>query len=516
MAATGTKKPPPDRSPISRSGLNGPMRRVHRDRQVAARACIVGLACILVLASVAVACARADPTFAPRLDESAIAEPSDVRTEPTGAPNATDADPNDVDPTEGGVDAAPAPLSGAGPAEGNEPDTGEPGTGLPTLGPVADDRIVVATASGGIFLVDRDGDNRIDLAQGGLGTALHPVWRPDGRRVAWSQADANGFSVMSSNIDGTERRRAQSPFGGYFGSWDPTSSTLGILGPAAPGTGLVFDAGTGAAMPGVVDRDTFYFFSWSPDGRQWIVHSGSGFRIKGIDGSTTPLELDGGRFRTPVWARDGTIFMTLAGPDGNVIVRLDPERLTASEVFTGGDETNFVLDPTGRYLAVQTTDVRGPSDPQPDLGEPGTVSTRRQTQQVETTSAVVIVDLSSDSVVDVIGTETGGLWWSPDGSRLAILAPHGDDTQLVHWTVWSKDASFTTQPFRLTPFYAQAYVPFFDQFAQSVTPWSPDSSRFVYPGIGIDDDRGIYVQEARAGVAPQLIADGILAFWSPT
>ena len=59
-------------------------------------------------------------------------------------------------------------------------------------------------------------------------------------------------------------------------------------------------------------------------------------------------------------------------------------------------------------------------------------------------------------------------------------------------------------------------MPFFDQFAQSVTPWSPDSDRFVYPGIGIDDARGIFVQVAEPGVAPELIADGILAFWSPT
>ena len=459
---------------------------------------------LVLLALVASGCARAEPSIVP-LSQAATGDAS-LSTPPAAA-----------DPTPGpAADQTDATDEGDGADEADDAEPQAPGTGLPALGPAAQDRIVVASAAGGIFLIDGDGSNRVDLAENGTGTALHPVWRPDGRRVAWSMADAQGFSVMSSNVDGSEQRRAQSPFGGYFGSWDPTSSTLGFLGPAAPGTGLVFDSGTGAAMPGVVDRDTFYFFSWSPDGRQWIVHSGSGFRIKGVDGSTTPLDLDGGRFRAPVWAPDGTILVTLLGPEGNVIVRLDPERQAASEVFTGGDETNFVLDPSGRYLAIQTTDVERPGDENPELGEPGTVSTRRAAQPFETTAQVVIVDLETRSILDTIDTATGGLWWSPDGSKLAILGPHADDTPLVHWTIWSKDGAFTTEPFRLTTLYAQAYVPFFDQFAQSVTPWSPDSSRFVYPGIGLDDERGIFVQDAVPGASPQRIADGILAFWSPT
>ncbi len=443
-------------------------------------------------------CAQAEPSIVP-LAES------------VGAASSETADPA----TESNLDSGRDPEPDAAP-QAVEPDAAQPAVGLPAVGPAADDQIVVSSAQGGIYLLNPDDGSRVTLAADGEGIALHPVWRPDGRRVAWSLADDRGFSVMSSNIDGTEQRRAQSPFGGYFGSWDPTSATLGYLGPAAPGTGLVFDSGTGAAMPGVVDSDTFYFFSWSPDGRQWIVHAGSGFRIKGVDGSTTPLNLDGGRFRAPVWAPDGSIFVTLRSPAGNAIVQLELESQAATEIFVGGDETNFVLDPTGRFLAVQTTDVVAPSPDNDGLGEPGTVSARRL-QPPATTGSVVIVEIATRQIIDVIETETGGLWWSPDGTKLAILGPHAPGTTLVDWTIWEDGTTFTTDPFRLTTLYTQAYVPFFDQFAQSVTPWSPDSTRFVYPAISTNDERGIFVQEARPGVPPILIADdGILAFWSPT
>lgn len=471
---------------------------------------IVGIAMLGLLGS---ACSPADPSVTPvtpltgtgtqSAAEEAAPSAGGESTEPADDASALQTPPPTPSPT-------PVPTSDTAEAASGS------GTGLPAIGPVAESRIVVASAAGGIYLVDGDGSARVDLASAGTGVALHPVWRPDGRRVAWSLADATGFSVMSSNADGSELRRAQSPFGGYFGSWDPTSSTLGFLGPAAPGTGLVFDAGTGAAIPGVVDSDTFYFFSWSPDGRQWIVHSGSGFRIKGIDGSTTPLNLDGGRFRAPVWAPDGTILLTVLGPEGNVIVRLDPVQETASEIFQGGDETNFVLDPTGRYLAVQTTELVQPGTEAGTVSTE-TVSTRRQPQPFDTTASVVIIDLESGAIIDVVATETGGLWWSPDGTKLAILAPHAPETRLVHWTIWSQAETFSTAPFRLTQLYAQAYVPFFDQFAQSVTPWSPDGTRFVYPGISTDDESGIFVQEAQPGSQATLIAeDGILAFWSPT
>lgn len=439
-----------------------------------------------------------------------------ARAEPTIMPLAAPGGDTSTPPAEASPESAPDSESPTAEPGAAEPERSEAAVGLPIVGPPAASQIVVSTAAGGVYVLDPDDGNRISLAADGAGVALHPVWRPDGRRLAWSLADDRGFSVMSSNVDGSEQRRAQSPFGGYFGSWDPTSATLGFLGPAAPGTGLVFDAGTGAAMPGVVDSDTFYFFSWSPDGRQWIVHAGSGFRIKGLDGSTTPLNLEGGRFRAPVWAPDGSIFVTLRSPAGNAIVRLDLESEDATEIFVGGDETNFVLDPTGRFLAVQTTDLVPPAPDSDDLGEPGTVSTRRL-QPPQTIAAVSIVEVATGQVIDVIETETGGLWWSPDGSKLAILGPHAPGTTLVDWTIWEDGATFTTNPFRLTTLYAQAYVPFFDQFAQSVTPWSPDSTRFVYPAISADDERGIFVQEARPGVPPTLIADdGILAFWSPT
>ena len=55
-------------------------------------------------------------------------------------------------------------------------------------------------------------------------------------------------------------------------------------------------------------------------------------------------------------------------------------------------------------------------------------------------------------------------------------------------------------------------VPFFDQYAQSMTLWSPDGSAFAFPGV-VDGEDGIWVQEL-AGADPRRIAGGSWVAWS--
>ena len=45
--------------------------------------------------------------------------------------------------------------------------------------------------------------------------------------------------------------------------------------------------------------------------------------------------------------------------------------------------------------------------------------------------------------------------------------------------------------------------------------WSPDGSAFVYAGESESGESGIWIQPATADVAPDRIADGVFATWSP-
>ena len=108
-----------------------------------------------------------------------------------------------------------------------------------------------------------------------------------------------------------------------------------------------------------------------------------------------------------------------------------------------------------------------------------------------------------------------GFWWSPDGEHLAVMVPVGS-TGDVRWLLWNRDESFVSDSFTPTPLFARSYAPFFDQFHQTVTPWSPDGSWLVYTGFDDTGEPAAFVLEAAVGAEPQRIAsDAAVAFWSP-
>jgi TolB protein len=59
----------------------------------------------------------------------------------------------------------------------------------------------------------------------------------------------------------------------------------------------------------------------------------------------------------------------------------------------------------------------------------------------------------------------------------------------------------------------QDTFPFFPQYAQSISFWSPDSSAFAFAGL-VDGDDGIWVQHLDED-APTMVSDGVWVAWSP-
>lgn len=430
---------------------------------------------------------------------------STLTAEPTPGPAARA-------PVQAATKAAEPTATADGQASGSPESltSDEVSVGAPTVSSPASSRVVVESSAGELFLIDGDGDNRLDLSSGDETIARHPVWSPDGRRIGWSEVTPAGPAIASSNAQGGERRRAETPFSGYFGYWNPTSTLLGFLGEADSGTGMVLDDGSGSPLNDLVDNDSFYYYSWSPDGARWVVHSGSGIRIMSTDGSDgTFVDLKPGRFRAPVWTPDGSVLLAVPDDDGNVIVRLNPETGGVRPVLGVGDITNFVLDRSGRYLAVESVHVDLDASPETLISQPADDARLERAE-------VLVHDLTTGETVVAWENISAGFWWSPDGTTLAILVG-ADEPAMARWSVWRGGDSFLGEPFRLTRNYAAGYAPFFDQFAQSVTPWAPDSSRFVYAGENGDGDSGVFVQRAEPGTPPNRIAaEGVVAFWSPT
>jgi hypothetical protein len=57
-------------------------------------------------------------------------------------------------------------------------------------------------------------------------------------------------------------------------------------------------------------------------------------------------------------------------------------------------------------------------------------------------------------------------------------------------------------------------LPYFDQYHQSVTIWSPDNNNLVLSFLGQSGSPGIAIVAASGNLEPRLLAEGILGFWS--
>jgi TolB protein len=121
-------------------------------------------------------------------------------------------------------------------------------------------------------------------------------------------------------------------------------------------------------------------------------------------------------------------------------------------------------------------------------------------------------------------------WWSPDSQKLLFLTvetrklpdsaqpvdfrPQSSDSLYLRWHIW--DGEHTTNFPRFVPSdtFLADYVRFADQYARSMTLWSPDSRAFTYAARAAGGEDAIWVQPA-SGAGAQQVTAGTMATWSP-
>jgi len=127
-----------------------------------------------------------------------------------------------------------------------------------------------------------------------------------------------------------------------------------------------------------------------------------------------------------------------------------------------------------------------------------------------------VIDIGTGEAVEISDAAIAAFFWSPDGERLLYLDPDADEEGIrFRWGVWEGTSSFLTPPFVPSLLFAREYLQFFEQYAQSMSLWSPDGSAFAYPGANEEGEEGIWIQSARPDRAPVLVADGDFVAWSP-
>jgi Tol biopolymer transport system component len=388
------------------------------------------------------------------------------------------------------------PEASRSPAAGNRPipSPSPRATGIPG----APGRIAVLDGRGTLTAFDADGSDAVVLAHSVPDETLvrQPTWSPDGAHIAWVGLAADGTSadIMTAAADGkrpTDTPVAAAPF---YLSWDPTSSRLVYLGGSATADielGLV-DVGASTYAP--IDAGNPFYFSWAPAGKQLLVHVGTDRLDRlAIDGTRTSLDDRPGTFTAPVWTADGRtlVYATQSGGGQRLVAYdLGTQRRDVLARFDG--TIAFVVSPDGQRVAFQV--LKGPT-----LVTPLSVIDRKT------------------GTIDRVATEySPAFFWSPDGDKLLSLLPELTPERLwFRWGVWEDGSSFTTGRFVPSLVFSRDYLQFFEQYAQSMSLWSPDGSAFVYAAESESGETGVWIQPATSDAAPVHLADGVFATWSP-
>jgi WD40-like Beta Propeller Repeat len=105
-----------------------------------------------------------------------------------------------------------------------------------------------------------------------------------------------------------------------------------------------------------------------------------------------------------------------------------------------------------------------------------------------------------------------GFFWSPDGKSLLVLQPHQDGSGEVEMLIHDSNGARSLGSIAPQPSFVREVLQFFDQYAQSLQLWAPDSSAFTMVGA-IDGQPGVWVISP-AGYDPVRVSDGSWAVWS--
>ena len=241
------------------------------------------------------------------------------------------------------------------------------------------------------------------------------------------------------------------------------------------------------------------YYSWSPDGRNVATHIGAerleSARIEEAGGGS--LGVEPGMFQAPRWTDRG-IFAVEQGLRDQRLVVITPDGASTA-VATLPGPTTFVATDAGDKVAVQSV-AAGVNGLSASLQSLPNISANR----------LVVVNLDEEQQTPITDDPVLAYFWSPTGDRLLILDVV--EGPLARWSVWSEGDIEEIVRFDPEPSFMTQMVPFFDQYAQSLSLWAPDGSEFVFPGT-VDGERGIWVADLEGGI--KRVGFGTWVSWSP-
>lgn len=379
-------------------------------------------------------------------------------------------------------------------------------------------RILALADDGNIRTLQADGSDPRALTQDASITRIYrqPVWAPSGERVAWAEivTGETGLStaLRTARIDGSDATSADAEgYPPFYIHWGPEGAQLAYLSNWTSGLALrAVDVAGGGSRAVTLGVGQPYYFDWEPGERRMLTHvGGERLALLSLDGSETRLPGVPGVFGAPQWSTAGErLLYAVRDSDGQRLVLANTDGQRQRDVLPFDGQVSFSLSPDGRRIAYAIT-----------------------TRPVAAAAfgPLSVLDLATGESTRVSTHPALGFFWSPDSRSLIYLLPAdtgpqaprasliavADDELWLRWHLWNGTGSQELARFAPSAVFLIDYLRFFDQYARSMTPWSPDSRAFVYAGGGEDGQTGIWVQPVIDDLAPVRITDGTYAAWSP-
>lgn len=340
-----------------------------------------------------------------------------------------------------------------------------------------------------------------------------PSWSPDGHYLAFSAISGTGQTFPTTNQMLLAARDGSDVHAAYEGdhwpvyyNWAPKSDQLGVLTQSAAGQTLALrrvsiDGSGGEA----IDTGNPLFWAWSPDGGTMLVHAGN-TRLAALQlGSVVQehdLGLALGAFQAPAISPDGRQALVAAASSATSqqLVRIDLGTGEPQPLIDIASQASFTWSPDGARVAMLDLSLDNkyqfPAGP------------------------LHVIASGSGALETTVDEDVIAFFWAPNGKRLAYLAlvdPKDGSSQpnitlkLLDVGGWTPREILAVAP---TQSFLTEVVPYFDQFSQSTSPWSPDSSSFVLTNRESSSTTGVYLINLDGASAPRRIGSGAVAFWS--
>jgi TolB protein len=388
---------------------------------------------------------------------------------------------------------------------------------------------------GNMYVVDQGGGHLKQLTKDAVipqnqGEPLfyyqYPTWSRDSSRLAFIGLKSDGSQteskLMIANMDDdsvNEIYKSGSEHPIYL-NWSPDNKNLGFISTNVAGQNIILQSipAQGGDRT-VLDAGSPYYWSWAPDGKVMIVHSGGAaasapehIAFLNVNSSTVTeqgLESTPASFQAPAWSPDGShIALARVSDKENQIVVTDSAGENPKKMGTFANKTAFAWSSDSTRLAY----IDG-----------------NQALDAGTFGPLHVVDLETakETVEDA---NIVAFFWSPSGKEIAyfvLLQANNDSSgssggsaqttpQLVlQLHVLDVTTGESRQLFTYRPTQQfLSILPYFDQYHQSATIWSPDNNNLVLSFLDNSGNPGIAVVAASGKLEPRILAQGYLAFWS--